>query len=160
MIIDLQKAYYEGDAKVSMDNACEYINAVLPMFRQANSPILWVQDADEDDGVVPGVPEFDLIEGLEPLENEYRITKKYSNSFNKTRCAEILKEHDVNLVVITGYCAEYCVLATYKGALDYDLTPVILRNGIASFKEKNIGFVEDISEIISYQVLSKLLEKN
>jgi len=34
MIIDLQKAYYVDDSKKSMDNACEYINAVIPLFRK------------------------------------------------------------------------------------------------------------------------------
>jgi len=158
MIIDLQKAYYVDDSKKSMDSACEYINAVIPLFRKKKLPIFWIQDVEDEDGVVPGSEKFDLIDCLKPEKDEYRIHKKYGNSFNKTKCTEILKEENIDTVIITGYCAENCVLSTYRGALDHDLTPVILKNGIASGNQDNLKFVEDISDIISYNMIKKLLE--
>lgn len=158
MIIDLQKAYYEGDSKKSMDSASEYINAIIPLFRKKKLPIIWIQDIDDEDGVVPGTEGFDLIECLEPEKDDYRIHKKYGNGFNKTKLVDILKEENIQTLIVTGYSAEYCVLSTYRGALDYDLTPVLLKNGIASGNQSNIKFVEDISDIISYNILKKLLE--
>lgn len=158
MIIDLQKAYYYGDRIKSMDGACEYINAVLPLFRKKGLPVIWIQHIDDEDGVVPGTEGFEFIDCLKPESGEYRIHKEYGNSFNKTKCLEVLNENGADTVIITGYCAEYCVLSTYRGALDHDLMPVILRNGIASGNKKNIKFVEDISNIISYDVLKKILE--
>jgi nicotinamidase-related amidase len=159
MIIDLQRAFYEGSKKQSMDSACEYINAILPSFRKVKAPILWVQDKDEGDGVVPGTDGFELITALKPKQGEFRIHKEYGNSFNKTDCTRILKENNTDIVVITGYCAEHCVLSTYRGALDQDLVPVILKNGIASGKEENKLFVENISDIISYHILRTILEE-
>ena len=158
MVIDLQKAYYREATKDSMDTACEYINAVLPLFRKRGSPILWVQHMDEEDGVVPGKEGFELLDALKPEPAEPRIRKAYGNSFNRTDCARILAESRPDLVVLTGYCAEHCVLSTYRGAQDLDLLPVILRNGIASGSRKNQEFVERISNVISYGVLRKLLE--
>jgi len=158
MIIDLQKAYYVDDSKKSMDSACEYINAVIPLFRKKKLPIFWIQDVEAEDAVVPGSERFDLIDCLKPEKDEYRIHKEYGNSFNKTKCIEILKEENIDTVIITGYCAENCVLSTYRGALDHDLTPVILKNGIASGNQDNLKFVEDISDIISYNMIKKLLE--
>ena len=159
MVIDLQKAFYNGESIESMDNACDYINAVLPLFREKELPIIWVQHMDKEDGVVPGTEGFEFIDCLNPEEGEYRIHKEYGNSFNKTKCIEILNENEIDTVVITGFCAEHCVLSTYRGALDHDLTPVILKNGIAGRNKKNIRFVEDISNIISYQILKKILEE-
>jgi nicotinamidase-related amidase len=158
MIIDLQKAYYEGDSKKSMDSVSEYINAIIPLFRKKKLPIIWIQDIDDEDGVVPGTEGFDLIECLKPEKNDYRIHKKYGNGFNKTKLVDILKEENIQTLIVTGYSAEYCVLSTYRGALDYDLTPVLLKNGIASENQTNIKFVEDISDTISYNILKKLLE--
>jgi len=158
MVIDLQKAYYRGAAKESMDTACEYINAVLPLFRKRGSPVLWVQHMDEEDGVVPGKEGFELLDALKPEPAEPRIRKAYGNSFNRTDCARILAESRPDLVVMTGYCAEHCVLSTYRGAQDLDLLPVILRNGIASGSRENKAFVEGISNVITYGVLRKLLE--
>jgi nicotinamidase-related amidase len=63
----------------------------------------------------------------------------------------------VDTVIITGFCAEYCVLSTYRGAQDLDLTPIILRGSLASDNLEHIKFVESISDIISYGVLKKVL---
>jgi nicotinamidase-related amidase len=158
MIIDLQKAYYEGESRASMDAACEYINAVLPLFRKAGLPVLWVQDISEEDGVVPGAEGFELIESLKPLEGEHRVHKNYGNAFNKTESAALLRASGVDTVVISGYCAEHCVLSTYRGALDLDFLPVILRDSIASGKAENKRFVESISDVVSYAFLKKMLE--
>ena len=61
-------------------------------------------------------------------------------------------------VIVSGFCAQYCVLSTYRGAEDLDLTPIILRSALASDAPENIRFVESISEIISFVALKKLLE--
>jgi nicotinamidase-related amidase len=158
IIIDLQKAYYEGESKTSMARACAYINAIIPAFRKKKLPILWIQHRDDDDNVVPGTPGFDFVDELKPEESDYRVVKRYGNGFNKTECMEILKKHEVDTVVITGYCAEHCVLSTYRGALDLDLNPVILRDAIASGDPKNQHFVESVSELVSYGTLRKILE--
>ena len=157
MIIDLQKAFCTGESQKSMEEACEYINAILPVFREKGLPIVWVQHIDKEWGVIPGTEGFEFIDQLKPEEGEYHIHKEYGNSFNKTSCHEILKEHGVDTIVITGYCAENCVLSTYRGALDLDLTPVILKNAIASGSKENLRFVQDISNVISFDILKKIL---
>lgn len=158
MIIDMQKEFYVGKTLSQMNNAAEYINAVIPLFEAKNLPIIWVQDVDEEDGVVPGSEGFEFIESLTPPENAVRIHKRYGNSFNKTDCDKILKENGIDTIVLTGFCAEYCVLSTYRGAKDLDYFPVILKNGIASTAQENKEFVENISETITYGMLKKLLE--
>jgi nicotinamidase-related amidase len=158
LIIDMQKAYHTGPSAQSMDAACEYINAAAALFRKKGMPVLWILNKDEYDAALPGLPGFEVIDGLKPLEGEPRITKEYSNSFNKTDCRAILESHGVDTVIVTGYCAEYCVLSTCRGAKDVDLASVILRGGIASGVEQNIGFVERISDVISYGALRKALE--
>jgi nicotinamidase-related amidase len=61
---------------------------------------------------------------------------------------------------MTGFCAEFCVLSTYRGAKDLDYFPVILKNGIASTEEPNKEFVEKISETITAGMLMKLLNES
>jgi nicotinamidase-related amidase len=158
LVIDLQKAYYKGADAASMDSAAEYVNAILPAFRAKGLPVVWIQHVDEDDGAVPGKPGFDLIDGLAPLPGEPRIEKRYNNSFNKTGLASLLAKEGVDTVVISGYCAEACVLSTYRGALDLDLAPVLFRKAIASGSPENLAFVERISGLVSYGFLRKVLE--
>ncbi len=157
MVIDMQKEYYKGETLTQMDRAAEYINWILPKFEAKGLPVVWVQDIDEEIGVVPGTEGFEFIDSLKPNDGSFRIHKRYGNSFNKTDCDKILKDAGVDTVVMTGYCAEFCVLSTYRGAKDLDYFPVILKDGIASSKESNKEFVENISETITAGVLAKLL---
>ena len=160
MIVDMQKEFHQGETASHMDRAAEYINYVIPMFEEHGLAIMWVQDKDEAEGVVPGKEGFEFIDSLKPKPDAIRIHKTYGNSFNKTDVDKILKENEVDTVVMTGFCAEYCVLSTYRGAKDLDYFPVILKNRIASTGEANKEFVENISETITAGVLAKLLNNN
>jgi nicotinamidase-related amidase len=111
----------------------------------------------EEEKLVPGEEGFELPEELAVLPSDLHIHKKYGNSFNKTSLESQLRDSGIDTVIITGFCAEYCVLSTYRGAEDLDLTPVILRGSLASSNLENIKFVEDISNIMSYGVLKKVM---
>jgi nicotinamidase-related amidase len=71
---------------------------------------------------------------------------------------EELQKLGVDTVIISGYCAEYCILSTCRGAQDLDLTPILLRDALASGIPENIKFVESIDNVISYGALKKVLE--
>ena len=157
LVVDLQKAYHNGADAVSMDSACYFINAALPAFHAKGLPVIWVRHVDEDDGAVEGQPGFDLIDQLKPEPGEARIAKRYNNAFNKTELGSILEKEGVDTVVISGYCAEWCILSTYRGCLDRDLTPVLLRGGVASGDAANLAFVEKLSALVSPSFLTKAL---
>ncbi len=158
LIIDLQKEYYCGLAEKSMNEACEYINEMIPYFRKNKLPVIWIQDVDEASGVIPGSRGFEFIDLLKPLKEEYSIHKYYGNSFNKTELHSILKKENIDTPILCGYAAENCVLSTYRGALDLDLHPVILQNGIASSRTGAVSFVSEISQLISYEILTRVIE--
>ncbi|MBX7147376.1 MAG: cysteine hydrolase [Alphaproteobacteria bacterium] len=158
LIIDMQKAFYKGDVARSMDLACEYINYMIPLFRHKTLPIIWIQDTDPSDGTIPGLEGFDIIDSLKPEKTDLKIIKNYGNAFNKTELKDMLKDQHIDTLILSGYCAENCVLSTYRGALDYDFSPVIYKGSLASGDQENIIFVEKISQVISYQPLKKIIE--
>jgi nicotinamidase-related amidase len=160
LVIDVQKAFFKhGSATAqSLNDAIEYINAAIALFRAKNLPVICVQDKEEESNVVPGTEGFDLPESLNILPSDLHVIKTYGNSFNKTELADALKALGVDTVIITGFCAEYCVLSTYVGARDHDLTPVMMRNALASGKPESIRFVENAYDVISYGALKKMLE--
>jgi nicotinamidase-related amidase len=160
LVIDIQKAFYKDspDASRSLDGAIEYINAAIALFREKKLPVISVQHEDHSSNVVPGTEGFDLPESLNILPSDPHYVKTYGNAFNKTKLAEDLRKQGVDTVIVTGYCAEYCIMSTYRGAMDVDLTPIIMRGSIASSTPKNIRFVESVNELISYGALRKMLE--
>jgi nicotinamidase-related amidase len=159
LVIDVQKQFckFGQTTAQSLDDAIEYINAAIELFREKDLPIICIQHVDEENGLVPGKEDFELPETLNILPSDLHIHKTYGNSFNKTPLKEKLQELDIDTVIVTGFCAEYCVLSTYRGAQDLDLAPIILRGSLASGVPGNIKFVESISDIISYGSLRKIL---
>jgi nicotinamidase-related amidase len=159
LIIDVQNKFFKINQACSdsLNSAIEYINASIALFRTKGYPIFIIQHKDEKEGLLPDTPDFALPKTLNVESRDPRVTKTYGNSFNKTPLATQLQELGVDTVIITGFCAEYCILSTYRGAQDQDLKPIILRNAIASDNAEHIAFVEGISETITYGALKTLL---
>ena len=159
LVIDVQNEYFELNqgCSDSLKSAIEYINAAIDLFRKKNLPIVVIQHKNEDRGFAPGKPGFDVSQSVKLEPQDLRIVKTYSNSFTKTGLAEKLREFAVDTVIVTGFCAEFCVLSTYRGALDFDFKAIILKGSLASDNAEHIRFVEEISETISFGALETLL---
>jgi len=155
LVIDIQNEFFNLNqvCSDSLKSAIEYINAAIDLFRKKNLPIVAIQHKSEEQGLVPGKSGFDVPKSVKLAPKDIRVVKTYGNSFTKTGLAEKLSELRVDTVIVTGFCAEYCVLSTYRGAQDFDFTPIILKGSLVSENAEHIRFVEEISEIISYGAL-------
>ena len=158
-VIDVQNEFFDISPTTaqSLTDAIEYINAAIALFREKELPVICVQDVDEENGRLPNSTNFATPDTLHILPTDLHIHKKYGNAFNKTTLATDLQNMGVDTVIITGFSAEYCILSTYRGAEDVDLTPIILRGSLASATPAHINFVETINNVLSYGVLEKLL---
>jgi nicotinamidase-related amidase len=159
LVIDVQKAFLGIDTTMtqSLNNAIRYINAAIELFREKDLPAICIQHMNENN-LKPGEDDFDVPDELDIRSTDLHIHKTYGNAFNKTTLENELHNLGVDTIIITGFCAEYCVLSTYRGAEDLDFTPIILRNSLASDNLQHIAFVENISDIISLGALKKALE--
>jgi nicotinamidase-related amidase len=158
LIIDMQRVSYFGSARESMDKAAGCINQALNLFRENDLPVIWIQHNNQQD-VTPKTRAFKLIDKFKPKKTEKFIYKEYENSFHKTDLFEHLVSRGVDTPIISGFCAEYCVLGTYRAAKDYNLTPLLLQRGIAGDVREHILFVETISDLVSLSALEKMLER-
>jgi nicotinamidase-related amidase len=159
LVIDVQKAFFEISPTTaqSLGEAIEYINAAITLFREKGLPVISIQHVDESEKLVPGEVGYELPDELAILPTDLHIAKTYGNAFTKTPLADELRALGVDGVIVTGFCAEYCVLSTYRGALDLDLKPIILRGSLASVEPEHIPFVENINDVISYGALKGFL---
>ena len=159
LVIDLQKKFFNLNQTCSdsLKSAIEYINETILLFRNKGFPVIVIQHKDESEGLVPGNEHFEVHESVKLNQQDLRIVKTYGNAFTKTMLAEKLRDFGINTVIITGFCAEECVLSTYIGAEDNDFTPIILRSAIASDNPDHVKFVEEISNLVSIGALKKLL---
>jgi nicotinamidase-related amidase len=159
IVIDVQNEFFDlsQGCSDSLKSAIEYINPAIDLFRKKNFPIVAVQHKDEEQGLVPGNPGFDIPQNVKLEPQDIHIVKTYGDSFTKTGLAEKLKKLGVDTVILSGFCAEFCVLSTYRGAEDLDFKPIILKGSLASTNAEHIRFVEEISETISFGALKTLL---
>jgi nicotinamidase-related amidase len=159
LVVDVQNEFFNINQTCSdsLKSAIECINVAIGLFRKKNLPIVVIQHKSEEQDLVPGKSGFDVPDSVKFEPQDMRVVKTYGNSFVKTGLAEKLRELGVDTVIVTGFCAEFCVLSTYRGAQDVDFTPIILKGSIASDSVEHIRFVEEITETISYGALKTLL---
>jgi nicotinamidase-related amidase len=160
LVIDVQKTYFDINPTItqSLSDAMDYINAAIELFREKDLPVVAIQHVNEERNLVPGEEAFELPDELDVLPLDLHIHKTYGNAFNKTPLADELRELGVDTVIVSGFCAEYCVLSTCRGAQDLDLASMILRGSLASDSQEHIRLVESINDIVSYGALKAVLE--
>ncbi len=159
LVIDMQEKFFQGTGPEvqSLNAAAEYINAAIAIFRKKQLPVIAVLHKAPEMALLPGAEGFEFPDKIEVLPTDPHIHKEHGNAFFKTELETMLREMGVDTVILTGYCAEYCVLSTYRGAEDLDLHPILMRGALASGVAENIRFIENISALISYGALQAIL---
>jgi nicotinamidase-related amidase len=157
LVIDMQKAFQNSSPVTaeSYEQAIPQINAAIDLFREQQLPVISIQHIEEEYDVVPGTRGFEVIDELKILDTDLHIHKTYGNAFNKTPLQAELNKLGVDTLILSGYCAEYCVLSTYRGAQDVDLRPLILSEALASDDPQNIPFVQRVNQVIGYESLKE-----
>ncbi len=159
LIIDIQNKFFARNAVTtdSLNNAIEYISTAIELFRERNLPIIAIQHQNKEAGLVPGSRDFDLPESVKLRDSDIKILKTYGDAFNKTNLATQLHSLDIDTVIISGFCAEFCVNATGIGAENNDIVPIVLKGALASGHPERIALIEEINDIISIGALKAAL---
>lgn len=146
----------EPAGRESLLAASARINEALELFRRHGAPVLVVLD-EEAPTRVPGDPSFEPHEGLRLEGSDRRVHKQYNNSFWQTELDALLKGAGVDTVVVSGWCAEFCVLSTYRGAVERGYRARLLEGGIASDSAERLRMVEQICPRVGADTLAELL---
>jgi nicotinamidase-related amidase len=160
LVVDMQERFIEkasAEKRLSWEDAISSINPSIQAFRQNGLPVIAVEHMDEEDGLVPGAAGFDTDKRIALLPEDTRIRKEFGSAFGKTELARLLREWGVDAVVVSGYCAEWCVLSTARGAEPEGFKAMILADGIASGHPARIPFILEINESISSGALESFL---
>ena len=114
LVIDVQNGVvsqaFERDAVVVQ------INKAIESARENNLPVIWVQHSEDEMPI--GSHYWEIIPDLVPEAHDGRVDKIHGSSFEETDLVEILQEHDVSHLYVTGAQSENCVNATTIDALE------------------------------------------
>ena len=169
LILNMQKFYNYNRINISLKNsinsACEYINMALDLFRKKNLPIIWIQWKQYDKGGIFKeestmdacyIEITDIKNILKPHKLDKIMTKVGFSGFENSGLLEYIKENEIDTLIITGLIPNVDVKYTYMDAENYDLKPIILKNGLV---ECNIGEIASVEKILSNIITINELEK-
>ena len=92
----------------------------------------------------------------EPTDTE--ILKLHNNSFWKTELDDFLRSKGVDWVLLCGSAAEFCVTATYFGALEHGYETYILQNGVLAETETGLLSLEEVRPMLPMNDIPSLLK--
>jgi len=159
IVLDIQNVWLDEnkDLKRSVKERLKVINAAIGWFRQNKLPIIVVYHEDKGTGSVPGAKAFEVPGYVSVEKSDLKVVKHYPSAFGKTGLDVLLRKLGCDTVVIVGLSASGCVLGTYFGAMDYDLNPYLVQNGVASHLEDHVRFAEEICSTVTLDSLDTLL---
>lgn len=147
ILIDLQNDYFPGGNMelVDTENAAANAKLLLNGARKENILILHIQHISARPGAtffLPGTQGVEIHEMVAPQKGENLVTKNYPNSFRDTSLLEILKNNEIQDLIICGAMSHMCIDATTRAAFDFGYNCVVAEDACATrnliFKEKTI----------------------
>jgi len=158
LIIDVQNRYIPIIPQREKELAFFFINHLIELFRKHDFPIICIYHLNEENGPKLNTEEFEYPDSIKIKSEDSRIIKTYSDSFNKTKLNEILKEKGSNTLFLCGLSAVGCVLATKTGAQNNDYKAFIVKDAIMSHNSDYTKNIETMFDAISYDAVELIIE--
>ena len=114
LVIDVQNGVVLN--AFEKDSVVVQINRAIDSARANDLPVIWVQHSEDEMPI--GSDFWEIIPELVPEPHDARIDKIHGSSFLETDLADVLKEHEISHLYISGAQSENCVNATTVDALE------------------------------------------
>ena len=128
LIIDMQKISFTPETlRFDAEEVVKRINSLSGQFRKKEYPVVFIQhDGSKDGFCKPNTEEWEILDSLNIDENDIIVNKTANDSFYRSKLNNILKDKDVEELVITGCATDFCVDATLKSAVinEYKVTVI------------------------------------
>jgi nicotinamidase-related amidase len=127
LVIDVQMIMFEPVPVYQANLVLKNIKSLIAYYRQHHLPIIFIQhDGTEEQPFGIGKPGWTLHKDIFTVGDEILIHKNFPDAFQKTDLNTILKELEINDLVIVGMQTEYCIDTTCRSAfsLGYNVTLV------------------------------------
>lgn len=156
LIVDVQKKFILNARDSTLESARIHTPVILraiDLFRKAGRPVIWI--LYEGETTLEGITDETrpLLDGFEISDGDRVVIKRHMNSFNGTDLADIAHSEGCDAVLISGMFAQYCVMSTYWGAFDNELSPYMLKGGLISTEERFCDIAEELCKTYTLEEL-------
>ena len=148
LVIDMQRYFLEPGADAYLEagpSIIPNVKKLIARFRDAGQPVIYTRHTHKKGAdlgqmgrwwnnklPMEGDSQSELIADLEPQSNETVITKTFYSAFEKTGLEQILRDKNIDTVVICGVMTHLCVETTARHAFMLDFQPVVVSDACAA----------------------------
>ncbi len=137
VVIDLQNDYFPGGKWVleGINSAAEKASRLIALFRETNDSVIHVKHeflTDDSPFFSPGSVGASIHEKVSPSKGEPVVLKHQINSFRDTDLKEVLRQKNIDELVICGAMSHMCVDATTRAAADFGYLCTLIHDACAT----------------------------
>ena len=137
LVIDIQKDYFPGGKMplVNPEAAAQNANTLLQCFREHGGLHIHIQHLSIRPGAtffLPGDRGTDIHDLTAHFEGEPLVQKHYPNAFRETNLFHLLRDWNVERVVVCGMMTHLCIDATARAAADLGFKVIVAADACAT----------------------------
>ena len=171
VVVDMQNGFCHPDGSLyapGSEAAIEPVSETVSLARQAEVPVVWTRDVhppgqfadahyyDEferwGEHVLEGSWEAEVVDELDPREEELIVVKHTYDAFYRTQLEGWLESHGVRDLAICGTLANVCVLHTASSAGLRDYRPVLVEDAVGCIEDDHREYALDHAEFLFGEV--------
>lgn len=136
IVIDVQESFRVRPnwQATNRPDIADRVNRLVHAARDKGDLVVWVLHTEPGTGGAfdPAEGHVRLMDGLEPESGESILTKTSHNAFTTTNLQQLLTQHGVNEVMISGIRTEQCCETTARVASDFGYDVVFVTEATAT----------------------------
>ena len=130
LIIDMQVGSDDDVPRLDLDGVTERINRLAQATRASDGLVIFIQhDGPKGHRLEPETPGWRLLPTLEQRPADVIVRKRASDAFYETSLDDVLKQHGVDQLLVTGCASEMCVDTTIRAAASREYQVVVASDG-------------------------------
>ncbi len=153
IIIDVQKAFLEKDypgIKRNNINAELVCGNILNKWRENDLNVIHVRHSstNPESKLHKSKPGFEFNDYVKPKNNEIVLTKNVNSAFIGTGLDEILKNLNINTLVIVGMTTNHCISSSVRMAGNLGYETFLISDSTACYNTKGLDGKEIDCQVI------------
>lgn len=106
------------------------INRMTAAFREHHYPVIFIQhDGTKENTFLPGSDDWQLLPEMTTAASDIFVGKTANDAFYNSDLQQVLSEHAIHELYITGCATDFCVDTTIKSALSKDYKITVAADG-------------------------------
>lgn len=175
LVVDMLHEFVHGRLRSPQaEKIVPNIKLIISEARQRGVPVIYLADAhlpvDAEFKIwgphaLKGSEEARIIDELRPQEKDIVIEKRWYSGFRGTGLDVLLRDLNVDTVIVTGIHTHICVLHTVADAFYYRFNIIVVKDAVAAFSDEDhkyaLKYMEQVygAKLLSTDEVVNILRK-